>query len=316
MQERGGTIINDINSSTKDNLVLFPKTLDYYQIQLTVMLESERYGDAMDLLRFLLQCQGQEERYVDEWQALLQWLETAFSPYISGEVNEQSFMDNEVDLDEEDLARSKVQGKFAEDADYANKLLSIVMDESWSEQSMLALEQLSYLKGDSIDQALVEWLQTQEIHPLLQYRVLQTLHKRGMQGSVTFNRGQEQIEVDIEIIPLKDSDFPIFVQQIVDRVAEYTEVQEPTLFYFAQELWSQFIRAVYGSNVYLSMQSDEDSIMDIWSAALHQIVSESLTGSRNEEETRAIYGITDDLRFRFEQAYRVMKQFVSAGESQ
>ncbi|MNP18867.1 hypothetical protein D3C76_1113660 [compost metagenome] len=222
-------------------------------------------------------------------------------------------MENEVELEEEDLARRSVQGKSAEDAEYAIKLLSVVMEEALSEQTMLALEQLSYLKGDSIDKALVDWLQTEEIHPLLQYRVLQTLHKRGMQGSITFMRGKEQIEVDIESIPIKDSDFPITVQQIVERVAQYTEVQEPTLFYFAQELWSQFIRAIYGSEIYLSILTEDDLVLDIWAAALHQMVSESLTGSRNEEETRAIYGITENVRFRFEQAYRVMKHFVSSG---
>ena len=279
------------------------------------MLESERYDEAMGLLRFLLQCQGQEERYVDEWQALLEWLETAFPQYISGEDNEQATTDNEVELEEEDLARRNAEWKFAQDSNFANKLLSIVKDEVLSEQTMLALEQLSYLNGDAINQELVIWLQTHDIHPLLQYRVLQTLHKRGMQGSITFMRGQEQVEVDIESIPTKDSDFPLAVQQIVDRVAQYTEVQEPTLFYFAQELWSQFIKAVYGTNAYLSMLTEEDLVMDIWAAALHQTVSESLTGSRNEEETRSIYGITENFRFRFEQAYRVMKQFVTEGEA-
>ncbi|KAF9136361.1 hypothetical protein BGX30_011264, partial [Mortierella sp. GBA39] len=36
--------------------------------------------------------------------------------------------------------------------------------------------------------------------------------------------------------------------------------------------------------------------------------------SRNEEESRAMYGITDTMRFRFEQAYRSFRQFVSAGK--
>jgi hypothetical protein len=52
---------------------------------------------------------------------------------------------------------------------------------------------------------------------------------------------------------------------------------------------------------------------DIWAAALHQTVSESLSGNKDEEETRAIYGITDALRFRFEQVYRSMRLFVAAG---
>ncbi|WP_418303821.1 hypothetical protein [Paenibacillus crassostreae] len=293
--------------------MLFPKTLDYYQIQLTNMLESERYAEAMGLLRFLLQCQGQEERYIDEWGALLDWLETAFPQYISEEENEQSNLDIEVDINEEDLARMNVEGKVAEDAEYANKLLKIVMEEDLSEQTLLALGQLSHLKGNSIDESLVNWLQTTKIHPLLQYQVLETLHKRGMQGCVTLTRGTEEIEVDIEGIPIKDNEFPLNIQQIVDRVAQYTEIQDPTLYYFAQELWSQFIRVIYGTNVYLSMLTEDDLVMDIWAGTLHQVVSESLTGDRNEEETRSIYGITENYRFRFEQAYRVMKQFVTTG---
>lgn len=278
------------------------------------MLESERYGEAMDLLRFLLQCQGQEERHVDEWQALLEWLETAFPQYISGEDNEHSPMDKDDDFDEEDLTRLRVQGKLAEDAEYANKLLHTVMHEPLSEQTMLALEQLSYLNGDLIDEALTKWLQNTEMHPLLQYRVLQTLHKRGMLGYVSFMRGQEQVEVEIDNVPLKDSDFPIVVQHIVDRVAQHTEVQEPTLYYFAQELWIQFIKAIYGTSIYQSLLIvEEDLDLDIWAAALHQIVSESLTGDRNEEETRAMYGITENIRFQFEQVYRTLRQFISDG---
>ena len=278
------------------------------------MLESERYGEAMDLLRFLLQCQGQEERHVDEWQALLEWLETAFPQYITGEANEHSPMDKDDDFDEEDLTRLRVQGKLAEDAEYANKLLHTVMHEPLSEQTMLALEQLSYLNGDLIDEALTKWLQNTEMHPLLQYRVLQTLHKRGMLGYVTFMRGQEQVEVEIDNVPLKDSDFPIVVQHIVDRVAQHTEVQEPTLYYFAQELWIQFIKAIYGTSIYQSLLIvEEDLDLDIWAAALHQIVSESLTGDRNEEETRAMYGITENIRFQFEQVYRTLRQFISDG---
>ncbi len=279
------------------------------------MLESERYGEAMELLRFLLQCQGQEERHVDEWQALLEWLETAFPQYIEGEDNEQAYMDKEVDLDEDQLTRIRVQAKLAEDADYAKKLLHKVMHEPLSEQTMLALEQLSYLNGEDIDRSLTEWLQNREMHPLLQYRVLQTLHKRGMQGCVIFKRGQEQVEVEIEHVPLKDSDFPLCIQDIADRVAQHTEVQEPTLYYFAQELWIQFIKVAYGTNVYQSLLIEDDLVLDIWAAALHQIVSESLTGSRNEEETRAMYGITEHIRFQFEQAYRTLKQFISEGIS-
>ncbi|MGF7047162.1 hypothetical protein J2T13_001664 [Paenibacillus sp. DS2015] len=280
------------------------------------MLENERYGEAIALLRFLLQCQGQEERHYEEWQALLEWLETAFPQYIHSTEGTNSDLDPD-EPDEEELSRRNAHFKLAEDSLYADKMLHIVMEEPLSEQTMLALGQLSHLTGNNkIDEALVEWLQTSKLPSLLQYRVLQTLHKRGMQGNITFTRGQEEVDIDIEALPLTQAEFPVSVQQILDRVAQHTEVKEPTLYYFAQELWSQFVMSIYGTQDYQSMLIEEDLAMDIWAATLHQIVSESLTGSRNEEEIRAMYGITENIRFRFEQAYRTMKQFISAGLSE
>lgn len=276
------------------------------------MLENERYGEAMELLRFLLQCQGQDERHYEEWQALLEWLEAAFPQYIHGDDSDIDSADED-EPDENEMKRLNVLAKVADDQDYAVKLLRTAMEEPLSEQTMLALEQLSYLEGPEMDGELVNWLQNRELHPLLQFRVMQTLRKRGMQGTIRFVRGQERVDVDVESVPLSQDAFPSQVTKVTERVAGQTEVQEPTLFYFAQELWSQFIMAIYGTEDYWSILEENDTTIDIWSAALHQTVTESLTGSRNEEELRAMYGITDTMRFRFEQAYRTMKQFVSAG---
>lgn len=46
---------------------------------------------------------------------------------------------------------------------------------------------------------------------------------------------------------------------------------------------------------------------------LHMTVADSLGGSHDEENTRSMYAVTGAMRFRLEQAYRSMKQFVSAG---
>lgn len=278
------------------------------------MLENERYGEAMDLLRFLLQCQGQDQRHYDEWQALLEWLEAAFPQYNRGNSAADDMPESdEEEPDEDEMKRQNVQARLAEDRFYADKLLETAKQEPLSEQNMLALEQLSYLEGAVIDEALVKWLQDKPLHPLLQFRVLQTLRKRGMQGNIELTRGQERARIDVEAVPLSPEEFPPQVGLITERVAGQTEVQEPTLFYFAQELWTQFIMAIYGTDDYFSIIDENDETIDIWAASLHQIVSESLTGSRSDEDIRYMYGVTDTMRFCFEQAYRTMKQFVAAG---
>ncbi|MFP4979285.1 hypothetical protein ACE6ED_28060 [Paenibacillus sp. CN-4] len=295
--------------------MLFPKTLDYYQIQLTVMLEGERYGEAMELLRFLLQCQGQEPRHYEEWQSLLGWLEDAF-PYAD---HAQAFAETpavpeqDADLGEEEMARRLARQKQEEDREYQSKLLSRVIAEPLSEQTVLALEQLSYLEGEEIDAELTDWLERERAHPLLQFRALQTLRRRGVTGGVRLQRGSGMIQVEIEDVPLQNGEFPAQVAQVLERVAEQTEVHEPTLYYFAQELWSQFIMSAYGTTDYRWLLRGDDETLDLWAGALHQVVSESLNGTRNEEETRTLYGITDTMRFQFEQAYRSIRQFVKNG---
>lgn len=275
------------------------------------MLEREQYKEAAGLLRFLLQCQGMEQRNYEEWQALLDWLISAFPG-----LQEESLEDEEAgfaDQAEEEMARQHVQAKAAEDKEYAAKLLQTVTGQPLSEQTFLALDQLSYLELSDVDEVLVQWLGRQKLHPLLQYRVLQTLRRRGKTGHVTFLRTGERVEIDVESVPLRPEDFPPSIQSILERVGDQTQVHDPTLFYFAQELWFQFVMAIYGTMDYRSMLAEEDDIIDIWAAALHQIVSDTLPGGQGDEEIRALYGITDHLRLRFEQAYRSMRQFASFG---
>ncbi|MGG3310272.1 hypothetical protein NYE54_08565 [Paenibacillus sp. FSL K6-1330] len=277
------------------------------------MLENERYGEAMEVLRFLLKCGGQNERHYEEWNSLLDWLEAAFPEQAVPRSVDSQAEPEEDDPDEAEMARQMVRDKVAQDAGYADKLLASVMNGPLTEQTILALEQLAYLDRPEIDAILVEWLHDTPLHPLLQFRVLQTLRRRGMEGNVSLHRGQEAVEIEIDSVPLDPGSFPDAISKILERVADQTEIHEPTLFYFAQELWSQFIMAIYGTEDYHSMLDEEESTLDIWAAALHDIVSESLKGFRNEEEIRPLYGITDTMRFRYEGAYRSLKQFVAAG---
>lgn len=266
----------------------------------------------MDVLRFLLKCGEQNERHYEEWNALLEWLEAAFPEQATPPSADAESDKTEDEPNETDMAKQMVTEKAAQDTGYADKLLDTLMNGPLTEKTILALEQLAYLDRPEIDAVLAEWLHDTPLHPLLQFRVLQTLRRRGMEGQVRLHRGQEAVEIDIETVPLDPAGFPPAIANVLERVADQTEVHEPTLFYFAQELWSQFIMAIYGTEDYHSILDEEESTLDIWAAALHDIVWESLKGYRNEEEIRPLYGITDTMRFRYEGAYRSLKQFVVA----
>lgn len=294
----------------KDNLVLFPKTLDYYQIQLTKMLESERYGDAKALLEFLLQCRGEAERHHTEWQALLGWLDAAFPEAAYGIApNGFAVEDDEEDEQEEDWLKRKVQGRAQSDADYIPKLLASLYNVDDPEQQLLSLGQLMHVEHPDIENALKQWLAREPYLPSIQFKALQALRKQGCTGPVSLWRDGENLTVDAGDTPMSFSEFPPGVHQVLDRVHQAAEVSDPTLSYFAEEMWKECVQSAYGTSTYRSMIDDADSASDLWAAALHQLLLEKLQGKLNDEWIREQYGITAELRFRYEQALRWLRQY-------
>lgn len=295
----------------KDNLVLFPKTLDYYQIQLTKMLETERYGEAKGLLEFLLQCHGDAERHHTEWQALLGWLDAAFPDAISGiAANGLTDEDDEEDEQEDDWLKRKVQGRAQSDVDYIPKLLASLYNGDDPEQQLLALGQLMHVEHPDIENALKQWLARGSYLPAVQFKALQALRKQGCSGQVTMWRDGESLSVEAGDTPLSFAEFPPGIHQVLERVHQSAEVSDPTLSYFAEEMWKECVQAAYGTQTFRSMIDDADSVSDLWAAALHQLLLEKLHGKQNDEWIREQYGITAELRFRYEQSLRWLRQYV------
>ncbi|WP_238996733.1 hypothetical protein [Paenibacillus pinistramenti] len=276
------------------------------------MLETECYAKAAELLRFLLRCEVQDDRHYEEWGALLKWLEEAF-PASAGAGKDKPGAEEEEPEHEADFARKHAEAKFAENKDYAAKLLQTVTEKPLSEHTFLALEQLAFIQSPEIDDALLEWLERGERHPMLQFRALQTLRKREAGGTVHLIRARGRVTIDIDSVPLTLEDFPPAVGDVLERVGREAQVHDPAMFYFAQEFWYQFIMGIYGTAEYASITREDDASLDIWAAALHQTVTETLQGGSGgpDEDLRAAYGITGSLRLRFEQAHRAMKQFAA-----
>ncbi len=299
----------------KDNLVLFPKTLDYYQIRLTKMLETERYGEAKALLGFLLQCGGDAQRHHTEWQALLGWLETAFP---DAEAQDGVLADLSLDAGEDsapeteaDLARQLAEERLSQDAGYVPGLLEGLRGTEDPDQQKLIISQLMHVKHPDIEPALREWLAGGERHPSVQFLALQTLRNQGASGLTVIWRNGDAITPEIEETPASFADFPQAVHAVIDRVRTAAEVSDPTLSYFAEEMWKECVQAAYGTQTYETMAADDDSWADIWAAALHQTVLETLHGHTPDDEVREMYGITDELRFRYEQSLRWFRQYAA-----
>jgi hypothetical protein len=296
-----------LTGKPNDNVILFPKTVEYYQFELTRMLETERYGEAIRMLQFLLTFHNQDERIQDEWHALLQWLQTMFP--------EETFPapeDGEEDLTEAELLRQHLAVKERDDSGYAEKLLDILQHPQSMENLLLALDQLAFLEHPAINDELCKWVTSREQHPIIQYKVLQTLKQRGMTGPLKLSKQGETVIVDIEDTPVSFDDFPAPVNEIIERIQDISQMIQPALAYFAQETWNEFLAYIYGTAQYRQMLRQEQSCVDVWAAAFHFVLLEKVFDNGDKEEILELYGITSDLVFQWEQAYRVMQSFASS----
>ncbi len=297
---------NQEQASSKDNVYLFPKMLDHYQIQLTRMLEAEQFGDAKELLRFLLQCRGEDERHYEEWKSLLHWIEMAF-PEGQGAVVQGEDADS---LDEQELRSRVLQRERNDNSDeaYISQVLHIMREHPLVEQQLLALERAVFLEGDGVDESILSWLTEADLHPAVQFKALQALRRRGVTGTIVIDRQGEQIEAVIEDTPLSMDEFPSSVMEILERVENVTEVSDPTLPHFARELWKECLQALYGTSEYKWMLDGVEDTIDCWAAALHQGLQLAAYGSSDDEEIRHTYGIPESLRFRYEQAGKAIRR--------
>lgn len=292
-----------------NNVILFPKTAEFYQFELTRMLETERYGEAIRLLQFLIGCQQPDERLHEEWIALLQWLQTMFPESLF----EEEHGTGEDEWTEADMLRERLAAKASQDSGYAERLLDMLKSRQSLENQLLALDQLALLEHSelNITASLVEWLTEREWHPLIQYKGLQTLKLRGMTGMLELRKNGETLLVNVEDTPLSFEDFPSIVNEIMDRVQEISQTNQPALAYFAQETWNEFLAFIYGTSSYRQMLRQDREYVDVWASALHLVLLQRVFHTGDKEEIFDLYGITGAMEFQWEQAYRIMQQFAA-----
>ncbi|MCM3632473.1 MULTISPECIES: hypothetical protein [Paenibacillus] len=276
--------------------------LDQYQIQLTQYLEKEQYEDAKELLRFLLQCQGDERQHAIEWGNLLNWLEQAFP---STDIVDE--LDQAEDLEQQ--FRKAALGDYGSISSFqaSEKLMSQLESGVPMEQQIVALERAEFIEAEGLDERLIQWLESSALHPALQFKALQTLKKRGASGTVTFTRLGEVVELEIEKTPLSMNEFPESVNAILDKAVMALEAIDVTMPILVTELWMECLQCLYGTRSYGWMLHEDEYIEDCFAAGLHTTIQLIVYGQAVEDDIREIYGITDEYRFRYEQASRIIR---------
>ncbi|WP_102716485.1 hypothetical protein [Paenibacillus castaneae] len=282
--------------------------LDHYQVQLTRMLEAEQYGEAKELLRFLLHCQGEDARHYEEWDSLLTWLDMAFPEDGIGEAGTGFTIAKQEKEEDEATFREQLLNPPDQDEAYVNQVVYIMQNHPMIDQQILALERAAYIQSADLDDSIKHWLLTEQVHPVVQFKALQCLRKRGAVGTLTLERLGETVELDLSETPLSMDDFPLQVNRIVERTEQVAEVDDPTLPHFARELWKESLQFLYGTTAYHWMLREDEDTVDYFAAALHLTLLLTVYGSANDDDIRDTYGITEGLRFRYEQACKALRQ--------
>ncbi len=290
-----------MDGSSKDNIIIFPKTIEYYHLQLTRLLESERYAEAIKLLRFLLQCRSGDQQVQEEWQSLLDWLMESFPEHADAE--------NQDELTETDIQRISIKEK-SEDQQYTKKLLEMLLENPSMDKKILALEQLAFVEQPQINMTLKRWLESVDLHPIVQFKVLQTLKIRGMKDRVKVEKLNETLELPVQETPLGLQDYPQAIVMVYEKVKEVSEINHPALAYFAEHAWKEFLAVIYGTHDYLELSRLENTEIAVWAAALHYVVTDTMLGDASDSESLKAYGLNDSDWSDWDQAVRKIKFYM------
>lgn len=309
-----GKVVVKVVSSHSDNVILFPKTIEYYQNELTRLLEGERYGEAAGMLRFLLQCQSDDPEYKEEWQSLLEWLIDSFPE----SVREGSRMagqnpDEEPDEEEDEagLFKRHVRAKAANDSKYAEKLLDMLAPHATAEKQMMALEQIAHLDRRVVGEGLRRWLTESRLHPLVQFRGLQVLRTIGETGTIELRKLGQTMTLAISDTPVRYEDYPERIRAIGERVQSAMESKQPGLTELAEATWRDFLAFVYGTAVYDELLALDETGRGVWAAALHHTVEEMLFERADEKKIYEIYGLSEAVSKSLNKAQQVIKLFAT-----
>ena len=283
------------------NVVLHPKTIERYEEELTLYLKQEQYRKAMDLIRFMMQFPEIKQEKLDQWLALQHWLETMF-PEVSAEQTEDE------DLTEQELFRQNMETR-ASSTGYTDKLLTKLTQSGDMGQQLIALEHLAYSQDERAGQTVLSWLTGEERHPFLQVKALQTLKLQGIQGSIVLIKNGRMYETYIEDTPLKHDEYPIRVQEMIERVKQMSEADSPDFAYFAEQTWFEFVAYAYATPLYDRLRDSSETEVDVWASALHISLQQKLFGHADEEELLERYGITSDLTLPWKKAYQILNGF-------
>ncbi|WP_409341741.1 hypothetical protein [Paenibacillus sp. MBLB4367] len=299
-------------------MVLFPQSIDFYQIELTRMLETDRFAEAARMLRFLIGCESGDPSAEEEWQSLLSWLETTFPETTkpadaAPQTPEPDDSEEEHETETELLSRHLNERADTDDA-FVLKLFEKLERAGTPAEQMIALEQLALIRrGDrDIEASLIRWLQAAKLSPVDQFAALQALGRRGVKTEVVLPRPDGPMRAKPSETPQSPGQFPESARRVLSIFHETCGMDDPMLAAFAEQTWHDLLAFYYGTETYERLKSADDEQSRIWAAALHERSIAALQGERAAEtaDIFAKYGVEPELESDWQAARKALKAFI------
>jgi hypothetical protein len=174
---------------------------------------------------------------------------------------------------------------------------------------LLALEQLIVIEHPEISSLVIDWLESKSIHPHVQFKALQLLRSKGLEGVISLRRNGKTLKTLCEQTPLQFSQFPITIRRVLNKVIDGSERSYVSIGFFAEEMWYDFVTAIYATDYYVQLVNASEEQIATWAAVVHHQVLESLNINVDYEELRNIYGIDVAECASWQKSYMMMKNF-------
>jgi hypothetical protein len=294
----------------KSNIVLFPASLDFYEKQLTSLIDQERYEEAYELCNWFMDISHLPPLYVKKIEALHTWLSMLLPKNEWGD-NWQSREDETVDeaQDEQQLWLESVRTKSRNKPEYTSQLLTDLHQGSMEKQ-IIALEQLAYMQDEGIAIAICHWLEQEARHPFLQFRALQSLKLQNQLGKISLPREQGSLSVMIEHTPLRIEQFPSNILLVLSLLQDRGEVEQLDFIEFATQTWHEFLIFHYGTLFYRSLTEMNVKSAAIWASALQVVIADQFLQDRDRIEILARYEIGQQQIADWQTAYSILLKFI------
>lgn len=283
-----------------------PKTIEYYETQLTEFLMSERYEQAAEVLRLLQHASGVDAGKRQQWAEMLTWMEMMFPELLfhsgASDSDDQKFS-------EEELRYQTLSDKISQQNIKPGHLLESLRATDSPDEQLVMLERLSYSADPEAVTGIRGWLTERERNPLLQFKALQALKRLGDEEQLQLNRFGDRMLVCPADTPSEAGEIPPGIVRVFQLVKSVSDSTQPVIGDFSAQMMWDFIAISFGTSLYNEMAQAEEGQMKVWASALHVFLETHVFGGSVPDQIWEIYDVSSEQMDEWEHVYRQIECF-------